>query len=84
MFVANFRSSSGVTLDLTKIIPAAAGAFNATSRHHVKHHKNVHAVRNVFWGVVTNPNGQCTVLGVPAGSKPPIWQLTPQTWVFCT
>ena len=30
-------------------------------------------VRNVFWGVVTNPNGQCTVLGVPTGLKSAIW-----------
>ena len=41
-------------------------------------------VRNVFWGVVTNPNGQCTVLGVPAGLKPPIWQFAPQMRVFHT
>ena len=27
-----------------------------------------HHVQNVFWGVVTNPNGQHTVLGAPAGS----------------
>ena len=37
---------------------------------------------NVFWGVVTNPNGWCTVLGAPAGSKPPIWQTTPWSRVL--
>ena len=41
-------------------------------------------VRNVFWGVVANPNGQCTVLGVPAGLKPPIWQFSPQMRVLPT
>ena len=30
-------------------------------------------VQNAFWGVVTNPNGQHTVLGAPTGLKPPIW-----------
>ena len=41
-------------------------------------------VQNVFWGVVTNPDGQHTVLGVPTGLKPPIWQTTPQTRVIYT
>ena len=38
----------------------------------------------MFWGVVTNPNGQCTVLGAPTGLNPPIWPTTPELWVFCT
>ena len=41
-------------------------------------------VQNAFWGVVTNPSGQHTVLGAPTGLKPPIWQFTPWTRVFCT
>ena len=42
-----------------------------------------HIVQNVFWGVVTNPNGWHTVLGVPAGSKPPFGR-TPQNHGFFT
>ena len=46
--------------------------------------QNLHQafVQNVFWGVVTNPNGWHTVLGAPAGSKPPIWQTTPWSRVL--
>ena len=47
-------------------------------------HTHTHTVQNAFWGVVTNPNGQCPVLGAPAGLNPPIWQITPWSQVFCT